>query len=263
MRVVVHRVDRPGIAGVLVAGLADAENGRIAHVDVARGHVDLRAQRARAIGELAGTHALEQVEVLGDRAFAERRVAPGFGQRAAIFAHLVGIEITDKGLAVLDQLDRTSIEHLEIIRGMPLLGPVEAQPAHVFADRLDILDVLARGVGVIETQIAGAAEITRDAEIQADALGMAEMQVAVRLRRKARLHDTGMLAAGLIGDDDLADEIGRGGRFSHADKAAPGGIGSIGKFNCWGPGVGNREWPWGISRVSRFIFRCRWHRVTK
>ena len=69
---------------------------------------------------------------------------------------------------------------------------------------------------------------------------MPHMQVPVRFRRKTRLHDSGMLAAGLIGDDDLADEIGRGGRFSHADKAAPGGTGSIGKFNCWGRGVGNR-----------------------
>ena len=51
-----------------------------------------------------------------------------------------------------------------------------------------------------------AAELLRDAEIQADRLGVADMEVAVRLRRKAG--DDARVAAGReIGRDDVADEI--------------------------------------------------------
>src|SRR3546814_6502636 len=75
VRVVVHRVDRPGVAGVLVRDLLDPVQRRVAQVDVAAGHVDLRAQGARGVGELARAHAPEQVEVLLDAAVAVRRVA--------------------------------------------------------------------------------------------------------------------------------------------------------------------------------------------
>jgi hypothetical protein len=43
-----------------------------------------------AVGELAGLHAAEQVEVLVDAAIAERAVLARLGQRAAVGAHLLG-----------------------------------------------------------------------------------------------------------------------------------------------------------------------------
>ena len=43
MRVVVHRVDAPFVAGIVVMGAADAVDDRIAHIDVARCHVDFQA----------------------------------------------------------------------------------------------------------------------------------------------------------------------------------------------------------------------------
>ena len=45
-----------------------------------------------------------------------------------------------------------------------------------------------------------------DAEIERDRLGVADMQIAVRLRRKAR-HDPAVLFRVEIGLDDIADEI--------------------------------------------------------
>ena len=73
---------------------------RIAQVDVARGHVDLRAQHARAVRELAGAHALEQVEVLLGRAVAPGAVRARLGERAAVLADLLGAEVVDVGLAL-------------------------------------------------------------------------------------------------------------------------------------------------------------------
>src|SRR6185503_5450972 len=63
-----------------------------------------------------------------------------------------------------------------------------------------------RRVGVVEAQIAVAAELLGDAEIDRDRLGMADMEIAVRLGRETRddvLHPTGFN----IGGDDIADEI--------------------------------------------------------
>ena len=57
VRVVVHRVDAPGVAGAVMLGVADAVQHRVAQVDVRRRHVDLGAQHVRAVGELAGAHA--------------------------------------------------------------------------------------------------------------------------------------------------------------------------------------------------------------
>ena len=50
---------------------------------------------------------------------------------------------------------------------------------------------------------------SRDAEVQADRLGVADMQVAVRLRREPRHH--ALRAAGIqVGLDDVANEVAAG-----------------------------------------------------
>jgi hypothetical protein len=55
VRVVVGGVQAPLAAGLMMDhAMADAVEHRIAQVDVRRGHVDLRPQRARAVRELTG-----------------------------------------------------------------------------------------------------------------------------------------------------------------------------------------------------------------
>jgi hypothetical protein len=168
------------------------------------------AQGARAVGELAGAHAPEQVEVLLHGAVAPGRVAARFGKGAAVGAHLLGVEVADEGVALPDQLLRGQEEHLEIVRGMAQLRPVEAQPAHVLLDRGDVFGILLRRIGVVQAQVAKPAELRGDAEIQADRLGVADVQVAVGLRREPGA-DRRMPAAGEVVADDLADEVLPGG----------------------------------------------------
>ena len=52
---------------------------------------------------------------------------------------------------------------------------------NILLDGVDILDVLLGGVGVVKAQVAFAAVFLRRAEIYADSLCVADMQVAVRL----------------------------------------------------------------------------------
>ena len=78
-----------------------------------------------------------------------------------------------------------------VLQGSEIVGGVEqgscqskAQPADVLHDRVDVLDVFLAGVGIVEAEVTQAAELLGDAEVQADRLGMADVQVAVGLGGK-------------------------------------------------------------------------------
>ena len=65
---VVGRVDAPVVAGAVVVLAADAVHEGSRRSMFGRGHVDLGPQGLRAVGELAGPHPGEEVEVLLDGA---------------------------------------------------------------------------------------------------------------------------------------------------------------------------------------------------
>ena len=209
VRVVVHRVDAPAIARAVVRGVADAVEHRVAQVQVGRGHVDARAQHVRAVGELAGAHAGEEVEALGDRAVAVGARAAGLGERAAVGADFLGREAVDVGVPVANELDGVFVELLEIVRGVEeLVLPVEPEPAHVALDGLDVLGLLGGGVRVVEAEVTDAAELRGDAEVEADALGVPDVEIAVRLGGKAGDDPPAVLPAAQIVGHDLPDEVG-------------------------------------------------------
>ena len=140
-----------------------------------------------------------------------RAVPACLGQRAAIFAHLIRRQVVDIRQSLVDQFDRELVQLLEII-GCPahLAVPLKTQPAHVVLYGLGVFLVFLFRVGVVEAQVAFALIILRQTEVQADGFGMADMQISVRFGRKAR-DDAAVLAAGQIGIDDRADEVGCGG----------------------------------------------------
>jgi len=86
-------------------------------------------------------------------------------------ADLLRRQAIDVRQALVDQLDGAVVDASEVVRCVELaLRPVEAEPAHVALDRLDVLGVFLDRVGVVEAQIAQAAELGRDAEVQTDRL---------------------------------------------------------------------------------------------
>ncbi len=192
--------------------MQNAVHHRVAQIDVAATHVDLGAQDARAVLEFAGPHAAEQVEVFLHAALAERAVLARLGQRASVRPHLVLCLVVDIGEPGADQILGPIVKLLEIVGGViEVLAPVEAEPAHVALDGVDIFLLFLHRVGIVEAQVAAAAEFLGDAEIQADRLGMADMEIAVRLRGKAGDHLTDA-ARVEIGLDDVADEVAAGHR---------------------------------------------------
>ena len=185
---------------------------RVAQIDVAGGHVNLGAQGARAVRKFPGPHAREQVQVLLHRPVAVRALLARLGERAAVLADFVGAQVAHVGLALLDEPDGVLVQLLEVIGGVvPPVFPVEAQPADILLDGLDVLHLLLHRVGVVEAQVALAAEFRRDAEVNANGLGVADVQIPVRLRREAGV-DAGVAARFQIlhhgGPDEVHSLIG-------------------------------------------------------
>jgi hypothetical protein len=179
---------------------------------------------AGAVGELPHPHPRKQVEVLGDRAIAPRRVSAWLGQRAAVRTDLVGRQVVDVGVAVVDQVDAPLVELLEVVgRVVEMLAPVETEPADIALDRVDVLLLLLDRVRVVEAEVTATAEVAGDAEVEADRFGVADVQVAVRLRREAR-DNRRMAPAADIRGDDLADEVGAfGGSLDAQGRGNPAG----------------------------------------
>ena len=75
---------------------------------------------------------------------------------------------------------------------------------------VDVFEAFLFRVRVVEAQVTDAAVALRDAEVQADALRVADVQIAVRFRREARFHPLAPLSGAVVVVDDVADEIGNG-----------------------------------------------------
>jgi len=62
-----------------------------------------------------------------------------------------------------------------------MLAPIEAEPAHVALDGVDIFLLFLGRLVSSKRKITVSAEFLGNAEIQADRLGVADMEIAVRL----------------------------------------------------------------------------------
>ena len=116
-----------------------------------------------------------------------------------MLADLVCRKVIDVRLARLDQRDGPLVQLLEVVRGeKQVLTPVIAEPAHVGLDGVDVLLLFLLRVRIVEAQVAAAAELLGNAEVEADRLGVTDVQVAIRLGRKAR-HDRRVPALADVG----------------------------------------------------------------
>ena len=189
MREVIHRVDAPLLPRARVRDMRDAVNDRVTHVDVRGGHVDLCAQGHLSVFDAAALHLLKHPEAFFHGAFAVRIIFAGLRQRAAVFPDLLRRERGDISLAAPDQAQGRLIHFLKVTGGITDFFFVSfRQPVHVLDDGLHEFLFFLRGIRVVEAQQETAAVFLCDPGIQQDALRVADVQKAVRLRRKARLH---------------------------------------------------------------------------
>ena len=205
---IVHRIDAPLIARAVMMMAQYAVHRRVAQQHVGGAHVDLGAQHAGAVRELAVLHALEQIEVLLDGTIAIGAVHAGRGERAAVYTHFLSRLIVHIGHAAADHVAGDFVQAGEEIGGIVEVGPVIAQPVDVVLDGQHELGVLLGRVGVVKAQVAQAAVFAGDAKVDAQRLGMADMQIAVRLGRETGVY-LFRASAGQVGVDKLFDKIAR------------------------------------------------------
>ena len=191
---IVHRVAVPLRSRAVVRGLDDAIDDRVAEVHVGIGHVDLGAQYHAAFLGLGRVHLLEEAQALLHGTVAVGAGRSGLGRRALLLGDLLGRLLIDIGVAVADHPQGEVPEALEIVARVVDVAPLEAEPTDVLEDVLHILVVFLAGVGIVEAEVAHAIVVLGHAEVHTDSLGMANMQVAIGLRREARLNAAAVLA---------------------------------------------------------------------
>ena len=128
-------------------------------------------------------------------------------------------QVVHVGLARLDQLHGPVVELLEVVGGVvEVLAPVEAEPAdvvHGWRRRTP----RSSFVGFVSSKRRWQRPPNSRArpKFEADRLGVADVQIAVRLGRKARDHAAVPAPAAGVLRHDRADEVGAAGRlgFGH------------------------------------------------
>ena len=199
---------RPGVAGAVMRSVPDAVERRIAHVDVRRRHVDLRAQHVRAVGELAARAC----------AGTGRGSPPPAGRGRGCCGPVRSACRGTRGSRRRSGCRRTPCPRESAVRrtgtaarNSPRRNTAAAQSKPSQRTSSWIASTYSTssfaGIGVVEAQVAEAAEFRGDAEVQADRLGMADVQVAVRLGRKPRVHTAAVPAGSAVLGDDFPDEI--------------------------------------------------------
>ena len=89
-----------------------------------------------------------------------------------------------------------------------VVSPTGDQPPHILLNRIDVLDLLFGRVGVVVTEVAGAAEFAGDAKVETDRFRMPDVEIAIRLRRKTG-DNLGITAGFEVLGNNVADEVGR------------------------------------------------------
>ena len=95
------------------------------------------------------------------------------------------------------------------------VAPVKAHPAHALENGVDVLLVLLDRVGVVKAHVAVAAVVLGKPEVEADALDVPDVQIAVGLRREPGV-DGHALELTTLGDvlvNEIMDEVLRHGGF--------------------------------------------------
>src|SRR6266436_2593510 len=148
------------------------------------------------------------MEIFFDRSIPVRAVLSRFGQGSAIFTNFIGAQTVDVSIPVFDELYSVFVELAEIVgRVVHPIIPVETEPAHVALNGLLEFYRLLTGIRVVEAKVAQAVVLSGHSKVQTDRLRMTNMQVAIRLGRKPRLHTAVVLIRFDVFSDPLSNKV--------------------------------------------------------
>ena len=207
---VIHRVDGPFAAGAVMTCFQNSINSRITHVQIWRRHIDFCSQNVASFWKFAVTHPCKKVEIFLHWPLPVRTVFTWFGESAPEPSHFICIEVADIGLANFDQLDGIFIKLIKIVGGVKkIITPVKSQPFDIFKNGLYISILFLAGIGVVKTHMTDAGRVFQgDAEVEADGLGVTDMEETVWLRRKTSHQPTVIFVITQILSNNCPDKVG-------------------------------------------------------
>ena len=197
MREVIHGVDAPFVTGAVMVGELDAVQQRVTEHHVGMGHVNFGTEHLLPFCVLAGFHFPEEPQV-----FLHGTGPPGAGRTGLVHgttaqADFFLVLVVYIGQAALDEFFRPGVQLIKVVAGIQFLIPLEAQPLDVLLDGVHVLGVFLGGVGVVVPEVGFTAVLLRQAKIEADTLGMSQVQVTVGFRRETG-HDAVHFAFGKV-----------------------------------------------------------------
>ena len=206
---VVHRIDAPRVAGAMVRGLADPVHHRVAQIDVGRGHVDLRPQRLGPVGELARPHPRNRSRFSSTERSRNGDWPARLGQRAAVLADLIGRQIVDIRLAVLDELHRPLRRAARSNRRRDRGASPQSKPSQRMSCMIASTYSDSSFVGLVSSKRRlqwppNSRAMPKSIEM---ALAWPMCKIAVRLGREARDHLAAEAAGAIVLEDDVANEV--------------------------------------------------------
>jgi hypothetical protein len=216
---VVHGVDVPGGAGAVMRSFDDAIDDGVTEVHIGGGHVDFGTQRHGTFVELAVVHTDEEVKGLVCRSFAERRGSTGLCGRPFLERDELGGLWVDVGESLFNESAGEVKELREVVGGVDDMLHVEAKPGDVVDDGIDELGVLARGIGVIESEHADTAVLVSNTEVEADGFGVSDVEVAIGFGREASLDASVIAIVVEVSFNGGLDEIKAGHRSMQLSRA--------------------------------------------
>ena len=185
---VVHRVGVPFVAGANVWDVHHAVEKWVAEEHIRVGHIDFGTQDKRSGHSLAAVHEAEEAEAFLGRTVAEGAVGARLRGRTLLLGDDFGALLVHIGAALQDEPLGKIPKLLEVVAGVVHIVPLEPKPLYVVLNALDVLGVLLDGVRVVEAQVALAAILLGDAEVEGNGFGVSDVQVAVGFGREACLY---------------------------------------------------------------------------
>ena len=127
MREIVHGVDAPLVTRAVMRGMTNPVQGGIAHDQIGRRHVDLRAQHVCTIREFTSAHAPEEVEILLDGAVSIGALPARLSQGTSVLTDFISAKVVYIRLSHFNELLSVLVQLVEIIGSVEFtIAPVTA-----------------------------------------------------------------------------------------------------------------------------------------
>ena len=101
--VVIGGIDTPFVAGAVMFGMTNSVHDRVTEEHVSVAHIDFCAEYVGAVGEFAGAHAAEEIEIFGDGSIAPGAIDAGFHRGSSAGANFFQWQAADVGEPIVDQ----------------------------------------------------------------------------------------------------------------------------------------------------------------